>query len=98
MSIKTTFIVSVLLASTPALASPEIQATSIQGGTWITVTQDGLPVPDVVVNNGFVTDDTGRVYINNLLEQSRSLTFSAITPDGEILETQIFSPRGSSTR
>lgn len=93
MNMRNTLLgLTVLFASSAALALPEIRATVIKGGTWIEISEDGMPVEEALVNNGFVTDEHGRVFINNLVEHSQNLVFYAVTPDGDILETQVFHP------
>ena len=86
---KTIAFVSVLLASTFATAMPQIKATPFQDGSWVQVTQDGMPVANAIVNDNFLTDSTGRVYIRNQ-RQSSIVGYSVVTPEGGMAETSAF--------
>ena len=79
-----------VIASSAVFASADINITPAKNGAWVEITKDGLPVESAVVNEDFITNENGRVFIYHMSEFSKSVGFSAVTPDGETLETEIY--------
>lgn len=94
---KTTLIaLSMILGSTAAVAMPsglDIKVAPVDGGAWVKLTQNNMPVAGASINNGYVTNEDGRVFVHVSSEPATSAEFVAVAPDGETVSTFAFIPR-----
>ena len=91
MKIKALLTALSALTVSTVMAMPSINATPENGGAWIQVTKDGLPVPDAIVNGELATDASGRVFVYTPNNRTRSV-FNVVTPDGDTAESSIYLP------
>ncbi|OEE68016.1 hypothetical protein A1OO_19985 [Enterovibrio norvegicus FF-33] len=92
---KTTILaLSMIFSSSIAMAMPshqlDIDVTPINDGAWVKLTQAGEPIVGASINNQFVTNDRGRVFVSVDSQRPKSVKFTAITLDGETVSTKAF--------
>lgn len=94
---KTMIALSLVLGSTAAVAMPssnlDINVAPVDGGAWVKLTQNNMPVAGASINNGYVTNADGRVFVHVSSEPATSAEFVAVAPDGESVSKFAFIPR-----
>ena len=59
------------------------------GGIWVEVFQNGTPMAGAVVNDGYVTDQSGRTFVYTPLHQRKSMLIQIQTQAGDLIYRQI---------
>lgn len=71
----------------------KIDVTPVDGGAWVQLTKNGKPIKGAIVNNTYLTPESGRVFVHVSSEPATSAKFVATTPDKNVISTHAFIPR-----